>query len=96
MKYLLGTLVVLIGLLVPAVAFTWSESESSAPDDAALYEMHYTQCAFRHAASDLSENEIECICTQAAEHAVRWRGRVPLDKIPPLPDEARARCVDGR
>lgn len=98
MKYWISTLVILLGLLLPASAFAWNDEAAagSQPDDTAFYELTYTQCAFRHASSSYSENEIECLCDKVAANAVKWRRQVPADKIPPVDEEETARCLYNR
>lgn len=96
MKLVLGTLTVLLGLLLPVSAYAADDYDDAAPDDSTYYEITYTQCAFRYSNSSYNENEIECLCNEVAEHAVKWRSRSGTGQIPALPDSAEARCLDRR
>lgn len=92
MKYVFGTIVVLVGLFIPVRAFAWSESPSVEKlDDETFYEMTYTQCAFRYTASKLTESEVDCLCNQLANHALMHRENASA--VPPLPDDMEAACL---
>jgi hypothetical protein len=96
MKLVLSSLLFILGLLFPSAAFAaWDENARVPADDGTYYEMVYTQCAFKYASSSYSENEIECLCGQVADNALRHRGQAS-EKLPPVPESEAARCLYSR
>ncbi len=94
MKFLIGTLVVLLGLMLPVSAYAWDESdEIETSDDETFYEITYTQCTFRYAESTLSSRAVDCLCDRLATHAVKWRGKA---NAPAIADSAEASCLQRR
>jgi hypothetical protein len=98
MKYVVGTLVILVGLALPLRAYALGseiEVTEARPDAERFYETVYLRCTLRYARTRLSESEIDCLCNQLANHALMNREKTHSEKLPALPDDMEAACLDS-